>query len=163
MISVIPGFNQLRLNFRGRWVCLVVDALYLCFLEATAQLMRFLSVFSYRMFSLAELVSRSLLLSSFPFPLLGGGSTNEVIPHQNRRSLKEMEKALQTTLHSSSAKNKLYENVVRSITPSGSSHSAMPTTPSPLTLSSKPAAKKFDLKFICPHGNALTWTVGKQI
>ncbi|XP_046649708.1 soluble guanylate cyclase 88E-like isoform X2 [Daphnia pulicaria] len=85
----------------------------------------------------------------------GGGSTNEVIPHQNRRSLKEMEKALQTTLHSSSAKSKLYENVVRSITPSGSSHSAMPTTPSPLTLSSKPAAKKFDLKFICPHGKAL--------
>ncbi|XP_046452235.1 soluble guanylate cyclase 88E-like isoform X2 [Daphnia pulex] len=85
----------------------------------------------------------------------GGGSTNELIPHQNRRSLKEMEKALQTTLHSSSAKNKLYENVVRSITPSGSSHTTMPTTPSPLTLSSKPAAKKFDLKFICPHGKAL--------
>nr|CAH0110411.1 unnamed protein product [Daphnia galeata] len=94
--------------------------------------------------------------SPVSFVTSGGGSTNEVVPFQNRRSLKEMEKALQTPSHTSTiAKNKLYENVSRAITPTSINHPS--TTPSPLTLSSKQVAKKFDLKFICPHaGKVLT-------
>jgi hypothetical protein len=93
------------------------------------------------------------------FLVLGGGSTNEAVPFQNRRSLKEMENALQTPSHTSTiAKNKLYENVSRAITPTSINHPS--TTPSPLTLSSKQVAKKFDLKFICPHGNASKTKIG---
>lgn len=85
-------------------------------------------------------------------PVIAVGSTHEP-SLQSRRSIKEMEKALQTPLKSTvTGKSKLYDDVIRNITPSGSSQPAMSATPSPSLLSSKPTPQKFDLKFICPHG-----------
>lgn len=82
-----------------------------------------------------------------------GGKANESF-HQPRRSIVEMERALQSTIESATmSKKSLYKEVVKAnanITPisNASNHLAV----SPQSLPSIKSAKKFDLKLICPHG-----------
>lgn len=89
---------------------------------------------------------------SSPVQLARSGGSLREPSLQSRRSIKEMEKALQTPLKSTvTGKSKLYDDVIRNITSSASSHLAISATPSPSLQSSKPSPQKFDLKFICPH------------
>lgn len=82
----------------------------------------------------------------------GGGVINETL--LTRRSILDIEKALQTSIDSpASSKMSLYKEVMKANasncnSPAGNHLTVAPTPTLPL----KATPKKFDLKLICPHG-----------
>ena len=90
------------------------------------------------------------LIKHFLFLFVGVGGMKE--PHQSRRSIMDMEKALSVD-STASSRMSLYKEVMKANvsncnSPAGNHLTVSSTPVQPL----KATPKKFDMKLICPHG-----------